>query len=161
MSEVGCANMERRTDLNVAFIAGVLDARGHIDCQGRQRVRVTTRRHDLLEWLAKHTGTGVRVDNAGYQRRACSEHCEDKHQHIYRQSAYWNIDGARAVIVVWNALPYLVCQRTEAHQLLRATGTWQERTEITQAMARLGWQIPTEADMAVCRGETSRLRSVS
>lgn len=141
------------TNLDIGYIGGVIDARGHISIErNTPRVRVTTRRTELLEWLAARTGVGVKLDERGYQRRACSEHCAAKHQHIERQSAYWNVDGARAVIVLWNVLPYLVCQRGEARSSLRhASDLWpvRPRTEITVAMRDLGWRIPKRSDLAL------------
>lgn len=138
-------------DLDVAYVAGVVDARAHIDVHPtRVRVRVTTRRGDLLQWLAARTGVTVHIDERGYERRACSAHCQDRHQHIERQSAYWNVDGLRAGIVLAACLPWLVDQRYEAIRALRALqGSWPadlRRTEIGAEMMRLGW--PSKETMA-------------
>lgn len=136
----------------LAYFAGAIDARGHISLTSRRgipqpRVRVTTRRIELLRWLAGNTGVRVKIDDRGYERRPCSEHCSLKHQHLVRQSAYWNVDGARAVIVLWNVLPYLVVQRTTAYAALTDTRIWwKDRTQITAAMERRGWHIPTFDD---------------
>ena len=149
------------------FAAGIIDARGHIELVGRHgaqtpRIRVTTARVELLTWLANRTGTAVHRDARGYERRACAEHCGSTHVHIARQSSYWNVDAARAVIVLYNVLPYLVCQLSVAHEaLLIGTLTWpvSPRTEISEQMRRRGWDIPDRADLPRPGSDTRRNRA--
>lgn len=134
----------------IAYIAGVIDARGHLEANNRHgkpqpRVRVTTRRHALLEDLAKSTGSKVVMDDRGYERRACSEHCEDRHQHVVRQSAQWTVDSSRATIVLYNIQPYVVAQRVEVGSLLRIglQSYPAARGDTAKRMAKLGWSLPT------------------
>ena len=134
--------------LDVAWIAGVLDARGHIRLEARRgvpqpRIRVTTRKTALLEHMASLTGTKPRYDTAGYERRNCSEHCKHKHEMV-RQSAYWDCDGIRATIILHSCLPHMVAQRAEAMEVLRV-GYEQysaARNGIAASMLRLGWTVP-------------------
>lgn len=141
--------------VNIPYAAGIVDSRGHIELTVRRgiatpRVRVTTRRDEITGWLSKWTGVEPHVDTRGYDRRGCSEHCDAKHQHISRQSTYWNVDAARAVIVLYNVLPFMVCSTiTATGALSQAQPSWpvKPRTEITEAMRRLGWTIPTRDDL--------------
>jgi hypothetical protein len=141
------------SDMDVGYVAGILDARAHIEVYpSRIRVRVTTRRTDLLEWLANRTGVGIHADERGYDRRGCSEHCEHRHQHIERQSAYWNVDGLRAAIILAACLPWLVDRRYKAIRALRAFEPfWPSdirRSDVGAAMLRAGWPAP---DLAAIR----------
>lgn len=137
------------TKQTIAFVAGVLDARGHIRVESRRgrpepRIRVTTRRAELLTYLASLTGTRLHVDDAGYERRPCSAHCRDAHQHAVRQSAYFNIDATRAFIVLFNVRPFIVCQLNEVRAALEVGwGNYPPPKSATVAqMERLGWPIP-------------------
>jgi hypothetical protein len=135
----------------IEYVAGVVDSRGHITlARSTPRIRVTTRRVDLLHGLARHSGVGVLLDDRGYDRRGCATHCTEKHQHNVRQSAYWNCDGARAVVILYNVLPFLICQTGVVYEaLVHAAQFWpvNSRTEVTEEMRRLGWTIPDRADM--------------
>lgn len=115
--------------LDLSYVAGVIDSRGHLEVTNRHgtpqpRIRVTTRRVALLSHLAQLTGTKVVTDDRGYERRQCSEHCKSKHVHAVRQSAQWTVDSARATIVLFNVAPLLVAVHAEALSLLevRAAG---------------------------------------
>jgi hypothetical protein len=135
-------------NLEVGFFAGVIDSRMHLQASPNLvRARVTCRRHDLLDWLSKHTGVTTHLDGREYQRRACGEHCSEKHVHQHRQSAYWNVDGLRAGIVLWDCLPYLVYSRNMAQNALRILSSrWPrnpEREPIFREMDRMGWNIPS------------------
>lgn len=150
--------MPNNTGLDLGYVAGVIDARGHITVNERRpgnltpRVRITTRKADLLHWLADRTGVTVKTDDRGYARRPCGDHCTERHSHQVRQSAYWNVDGARAVIVLHGVLPWLVVSRFDAIEAIRAGSLlWpiEPRSEVTEAMRRLGWPIPSRADLMV------------
>lgn len=137
----------------VAWVAGVIDARGHIEVvdrhgRGQPRIRVTTARTALLHRLADLTGTTVKVDARGYQRRPCGSHCDERHSHVARQSAYWNVDSARATIVLANVLPYLVDQHAAARTaMLTGTNVWPPaRGDTAKRMAGLGWDVNVLAE---------------
>lgn len=140
---------ERLDSHALAFFAGVIDARGHISLTARRgqpspRVRITTKRLELLGWLAKYSGTTIRTAGSPYARRGCSDHCQEAHIHTVRNSAYWNADGERAEIILAACLPYLIEQRAHAVEVLRASPRIAptRRTEIGQALHRLGWPVP-------------------
>lgn len=133
----------------LAYLAGVIDCRGHIELNDRHghwqpRIRVTTRRLELLQHCATLTGTKVVSDTAGYQRRRCSEHCGSQHEHVFRQSAQWTVDSSRALIVLWNLHPYLVCQRDKASEAIeRGLLRWPPaKGDTHRLMAGLGWHLP-------------------
>lgn len=135
----------------IRFIAGVIDARGHIEVNRRHerhqpRIRVTTKRHELLEWLAAATGTKVRRDTRGYERRPCSAHCRSQHVHVVRQSSYWTVDSGRATIVLYAVQPFIVCQVNEVrHGLLVGLDAFSTaKSDTAQQMAQLGWPLPSE-----------------
>lgn len=133
----------------MAYVAGVIDARGHLEANKRHgvaqpRIRVTTKRVALLNYLARVTGTKVVRDDRGYERRGCSEHCTDAHVHIVRQSAQWTVDSSRATIVLFNIQPYVVANKTEVGALLRIglQSYPAARGNTADRMAALGWLLP-------------------
>jgi hypothetical protein len=130
-------------EFDIAFFAGVIDARAHVEPE-RTRLTVTTNRVHILEWLAKHSGVKATVKEREYFRRGCSEHCNKRHQHISHQSMYWTVRGQRALIIADNVLPYLVQTRDSMYALLLASTIQQKdplKTEIGAQMARLGWVV--------------------
>lgn len=136
--------------LDVAYFAGVIDARAHVEVlsgRGRgpqPRLSVTTRRIALLEHLAAQTGTKISHDNRGYARKSCAEHCAEQHVHVVRQSAKWRVDCLRATIVLHNTLPFLVAQRAEALEALRVglEAYPAARGDTAKKMTALGWSLP-------------------
>lgn len=139
----------RRKPIPVEFIAGIIDARGHIEVNMRHdkpqpRLSVTTRRRELLEWMATVTGTAVSYDNRGYERKPCSEHCSQTHSHVVRQSAKWRVDSSRATVVLFNVAPHIVSQRPEVLEALRVgMAAWPAaRGDTAKRMAELGWVLP-------------------
>lgn len=141
---------EPLTDVQIAYVAGVVDARGHLSTNDRHgfrqpRIRITTRRRELLHRIAELTGTVVVDQTAGYQKRNCAEHCKDQHVHVYRQSAQWTVDSSRATILLYNVLPYLVAQADDARTLLLA-GLERfppARGDMPKRMTELGWALPS------------------
>lgn len=132
-------------DTELAFISGVIEARGHIEVGKRgPRIRITTARTPLLTYLAKHTGVKVVHDDRGYQRRPCSDHCEQPHSHYVRQSTQWTVDSTRATIVLHNVMPYLIDTQPKAKKAL-ATGMKNyppARGDTITQMKKLGWETP-------------------
>lgn len=137
-------------DETIAYVAGVLDARAHVEVmsgRGRgpqPRLSVTTRRLDLLEHLAGLTGTKISLDSRGYQRRPCVAHCVERHEHLVRQSAKWRVDCLRATIVLFNVQPFIVSQRIEVANALAVglTAYPAARGNTAKQMAALGWALP-------------------
>jgi hypothetical protein len=133
----------------VAWLAGVIDARGHIEVTDRHghpqpRIRVTTRHLKLLDELARLTGVKVVLDARGYERRPCSDHCIERHSHVARQSAQWTIDSSRATVVLWHVVPYMTAQHVEAFYALQA-GLHRfppARGDVPEQMTDLGWSLP-------------------
>ena len=137
-------------DLDLHWVAGVIDARGHIELNDRRgtpmpRIRVTTRHVPLLQRLADLTGVKVRSDDRGYQRRSCGVHCTEQHVHVVRQSASWTVDSTRATIVLYAVSPFMVARHTEAIATLRIglDSYPPQRGDTTKQMAALGWPIPS------------------
>lgn len=139
-----------QTRFSVEYVAGVIDARAHIEVLNRHgkpqpRLSVTTRRVDLLQYLSRITGTRVSYDNRGYQRRPCGEHCGAPHSHVVRQSAKWRVDSARATIVLYNVAPFMVSRKDEVAEALRVgLDVWPAARGNTGAlMKELGWHLPS------------------
>lgn len=137
-------------DTEIAYLAGILDARGLFEINVRHtypqpRLRVTTRRTELLSWLAERTGTAVVEDSRGYNRKLCGTHCQDAHVHVARQSAQWTVDSSRATVVLYNVQPYLISQQSQGRKLLLA-GLERfppAKGDVPRQMAQLGWKIPS------------------
>lgn len=154
----------RSKPIPIAFVAGIIDARGHIEVSMRHdkpqpRLSVTTKRVELLEWLGKITGTKVSYDTRGYERRPCNEHCNQQHSHVVRQSAKWRVDSSRATVVLFNVAPHIVGQRKEVLEALRVgMASWPAaRGDTAAQMARLGWPLPEKKNEATStHRDTSR-----
>lgn len=134
----------------VAWAAGVIDARGHIEVnarhgKGQPRVRITTKNLPLLERLAVLTGTRVVTDRIGYNRRPCTDHCVEQHTHIAWQSIQWTVDSARATIVLCNVRPFIVAREVDVARALDAglAAFPPERGDTPRQMAALGWELPS------------------
>lgn len=145
--------------IDVSYVAGVIDARAHIEVVNRHgkpqpRLSVTTKRLVLLQHLARLTGTKVSLDERGYEKRGCGEHCDSAHIHVARQSAKWRVDCLRATIVLHNVIPYLVDRAAEASAALTVglESYPAARGDTAKQMARLGWELPPV--------EAGRLRAV-
>lgn len=141
--------------LPLDWMAGVIDARAHIEAYDRHghiqpRLRVTTRKVELLEELARLTGNKVVLDSRGYSRRPCGAHCTAAHSHITRQSAQWTVDSARATVVLFSVVPLLRAQRPEAALALEAGLRRYPpvKGDVPRQMAALGWPLPTRVDTA-------------
>lgn len=135
--------------MNLAHIAGVIDARGHIEMNNRHgklqpRLSVTTRRVVLLEYLANHTGVRISYDERGYHKRGCNEHCHEPHIKVARQSAKWRVDSLRATVVLYNVQPFIVSQVSEVAEALRVglESYPAARGSTAKQMAELGWDLP-------------------
>jgi hypothetical protein len=141
----------------IEYFAGVLDARGHFEIVDRKRgetalrprITVTTKRLELLEWMAIRTGTKVHIDDRGYDRKACAEHCQLPHVHYVRQSSFWRVEGTRATVLLYNIEPLLVQQAALARKLLLEGAKHYpgQRNEISQEMFRHYWKLPTKEEM--------------
>lgn len=152
--------------LNVAYLAGVIDARGHVEVNVRHdrpqpRIRITTRRFGLLSHLAECTGTKVYADDRGYERRPCSNHCHEPHVHVVRQSSRWTVDSSRATIVLYNIEPFIVDKRDEVRTALMAglDAFPPTRSNVPEVMVRLGWAIPSVEEVAAWLTPASPLTS--
>jgi hypothetical protein len=141
-----------RLDLDeIAWVAGVLEARGHVEVTDRRgnpapRLRVTTRKHELLVELARLTGNRVVKDERGYQKRPCGEHCRDQHVHVVRQSTQWTADSSRATIILAATMPYVRTRRVEFLRALEAgMRQWPAtKGDTAKKMKALGWPMPQE-----------------
>lgn len=138
--------------INIPFIAGIIDSRGHIFINERHTgfpqpgVRVTTRREGILQHLAKATNSRTVLDTREYTRRPCLDHCDESHQHVNRQSAIWTCGAGKATIILFNIKPYIVSQQDEVNEALQVgLQAWPSvRSTTVEAMKRLGWKIPKE-----------------
>lgn len=131
----------------VAFIAGLLDVAGvfrtrNLDSSVLPMVAAHSTRDDLLQLLAKQTGTSVTEVKRNHSRFGCDEHCPDKHVHVQHSSLRWSVTGIRAGILIYNVLPYLVLQAEKAQEVLDATADAPFRKPTAQAMNKLGWALP-------------------
>jgi hypothetical protein len=131
--------------VDIAYFAGVLDSRAHIE-PSRTRITVTTKRIHILEWLARNSGVRPTLKTREYLKRGCSSHCDIRHQHVSHESMYWTVRGERALIIGENVLPHLIQTRDDIYNMLRMTAAKANRqlTEIGAQMQRLGWALSQE-----------------
>lgn len=138
--------------LNIPFIAGIIDCRGHISINERHEafpqpsIRVTTKRASILAYLARTTGNRVTEDIREYTRRPCIDHCDETHQHVVRQSSLWTTGAGKATIILFNIQPYIVSQKEEVQAALDVgLEAWSTvRSTTIESMRKLGWSIPKE-----------------
>lgn len=142
----------RKPQVDLGWVAGVIDARGHITVRPAKEaraalpnIRITTRHRELLEALAAMTGTNVVTDQRPYDRRPCGDHCSAKHQHAVRQSSFWQVNGGRATIVLFNVRPLIRAKVTEVRDaLLAGMDHFDPKRNGTGAqMVKLGWELPS------------------
>lgn len=134
--------------LPIEYIAGVIDARGHISINGRHgknqpKIAVTTKRLTLIDFLGSVTGVGITIDNKEYERKPCLAHCTTTHSHTQRQSSYWTVGSSRATIVLYNIKPLILAQPDEVNYALRiGLESFNPRGDTVKSMREFGWKIP-------------------
>lgn len=138
--------------IDIAYLAGIIDARAHVEPE-RTRLTVTTKRLNILEHLGKCTGVQPIIISREYNKRGCSEHCEERHQHVQQSSPYWSVRGLRAFIIADNVYPYLVESQILMAQLIRHANLPLDptRNEIGAYMKRMGWRV--DGDIRGAQGE--------
>ena len=146
----------------------MLDARGAIRTEVRHgtltpRIRVTTRRAELLAELTRLAGGNWTPDNREYHRKVCGIHCKDQHLEVARQSAYWNADAARATIILYSCAPFMVAQRDIALEVLEIglRNFPPDRGNTVRLMRDIGWRIPEYSTAAVRAGTDKRAIAVA
>ena len=134
-------------NVDVAYLAGVLDVTGVF--RTRQAgatllpmVAAHSTRSDLLQLIAKATGTGVTEVKRNYTRFGCDEHCTEKHVHVNHSSLRWSVTGIRAGILIFNVLPHLRLQAEPAQKVLDETADAPFKKQTALAMQNLGWTLP-------------------
>jgi hypothetical protein len=94
---------------------------------------------EMLQYLAKLTGTRAVTTRQQYVKAGCSEHCREKHQHVMSVSGRWSVTGAKATVVLWNIRPYIHLQ-TEAVQTALVVGLGAGFKPATARMGEVvGW----------------------
>lgn len=131
-----------------AYMAGILDALGLFQVRRVQerdlaKVALHSTNGPLLEWVGAATGTKITEVKRNYARYGCDEHCNEKHIHVNHSSLRWSVTGVRATILIHSVLPHLVLQSETAEQVLDATADAPYRKPTAEAMAALGWTLPT------------------
>jgi hypothetical protein len=99
-------------------------------------------RVDVTAWLAEVTGTKVIPTHRKYNRMDCVEHCPERHTHIVSESGRWEVNGARATIMLIAIEPYLRVKGAEARRLIDFGLASGYKTNVINDMATRGWPIP-------------------
>jgi hypothetical protein len=145
--------MLNHTDL--AYFAGLLDALARlrtIRSSDRTRlpvVAISSPNLGLLHHCARQTGVKVTAVNRDYLRLGCDQHCTERHLHVASSTGRWQVAGARATVVLFACLPFLVDLHDDAEHLLRLGLTAPKKPQTVAAMRRLGWPaLPAREDAA-------------
>jgi hypothetical protein len=134
----------RPTDF--AYMAALIDSLGTLSTRvvHRDELPVVTiqGKHAAMPWLADVTGVKLIKLDKSYTRHQCTEHCPDKHMPIEAWSRRWQVVGARAIVVLYNAEPYMRVQAAEARRLLRIGDQVAVKGTTIFDMAQRGWPLP-------------------
>ena len=131
----------------VAYVAGVIDSQAgirtrHVGDTDLPMVYVHGPNLQVLELLARLTGTSVTTVRRGYAKAGCAEHCPEKHQHVTSVSGRWSVTGVKATVLLWNIRDYLMFQRDAAVDAIALGLATPFKLATPQKMADLGWQVP-------------------
>jgi hypothetical protein len=96
----------------------------------------------IHDYMAKLTGTSVTRVNRDYQRKPCTTHCVEPHEHLSSVSLRWSVTGAKATILLYNTLPYLRLRKFDAQDLVDLGVTQHWKSQTIEEMQALGYKIP-------------------
>jgi hypothetical protein len=155
------------TPASIAWMAGILDAHGHIYVKtnsdraaGSEQVvlHLSSSKSELIIKLSQMTGTKedrsvIKAKSIDWTARGCTAHCPEAHIHYHSElpkATRWAVTGSALAIVLWNTRRHMV---STAQPWDAALSTCLEQTRLTgqgaravqrstQRMASLGWPIP-------------------
>lgn len=142
---------------NLGYLAGMIDADGHIGWRGgpyqAPDIGVTNTSEALMAWLRDKAGGSVAL-----QRATCPADCPlEEPGHFHRKTPIykWHLTGYRACIVLRAVAPYLVVKADRARGAVKR---YEEALAVMErparrrhhmekeaaAMSLLGWPIDKE-----------------
>lgn len=143
--------MHQITEVEKAYLAGMIDADGNISIvphkNGRTtaiRVGVTNTYAPLIELLMDWTG-----GTFSYKRSPCSLDCSKQHVHSRKQSYRFILIGDRAVVVLQNILPYMMEKRELAAKAIfeglasRSRSRVKRESPGVKELREKGWHVPS------------------
>lgn len=136
------------TQAELAYVAGVLDAQGHIavrttkDGTKLPQLALSGPNVALLRWLGDLTGVRPIMTTRTYSKAGCAQHCAAKHLHVTSTSGRWQISGAKATVVLAAIQPFLHWQITEAAEAVELGLSAPFKPATPTKMLALGWPIP-------------------
>ena len=146
---------EGLSDLELAYLAGVLDTRAVVRIRlvggsgARQGVMsslpylaLSCGDAELLDWLCRLTGVKSVVTTRTYDKHRCLEHCEESHDHVQSTSGRWSVSGSRATVLLSATLPYVRLQEDRWRKALQAGLSADRKEAVAQKMSALGWPLP-------------------
>ena len=138
------------TPTELAYMAAIIDVMGSIRVRlvssGTRlpSVTVSSPQGSVLGILAEHTGTGLITVKRDYDRRGCSEHCDEPHDHIDSNTSRWNITGAKATIFLGSIVDYMRIQQDAARSAFHLGLDAPKKPATLLKMIDIGWDIPRE-----------------
>lgn len=129
----------------LAWCAGVIDVLGAIRLRKTETgaqlpaVFLSSARQDVLQTLAKMTGTKVTQVFRDYNRLGCGEHCDEAHQHVLSTTGRWSLTGARATVFLSAVEPHILIRKSEVAEAIAAGLTVPHKPATVQKMYELGW----------------------
>lgn len=132
---------------DLAYIAGVIDTRGHIATRSVRGatlplLAVSSSESALLEWLGDATGTRPVSTRRDYGRMGCSAHCPEPHLHVTSVSGRWSVTGVKATVVLFGVAPYLRVRAEDAQAAVTLGLSAGFKQATVTKMAALGWPVP-------------------
>lgn len=162
----------------LGWMAGVIDLKGRIIRKKNKKratpqlvLMVESAQKSVIKELGRLTGTSPEESRqggfkAGWDRRACAEHCPDDHVHVdgwaYPAVSRWTLTGTAMGVVLWNLSPLLrndergfMAVRDEAldQGALYGRGSGATLAALNRLHA-LGWRFPPEVYQRMVSGHT-------
>lgn len=140
-------NRRMLTERDLAYIAGVIDDRGNLTSRTVRdavlpQVDLNGGRAHVLRWLGEITGAKVVSTKRDYLRMGCSEHCTERHVHIWSESLRWSVSGAKATIFLAGIQPHIRYRQAEVQDLIELGLKARHKGATVDKMRELGWPIP-------------------
>lgn len=141
--------MTKVTEANKAYIAGMIDADGHVSIVPNKqskttavRVAITNTYIPLLQQLVEWTGGSI-----NHRRKPCDLDCVINHVHSRKQSYRFIVVGDRAVVILQNIVPYMIEKQDLAFKAIdeglksRELSRVKRESNGVKELRSLGWRI--------------------
>jgi len=140
--------VSRLTELDIAYIAGVVDVRANIAVKlfgGTELpfVSVSTPDLKLVAFLAHSSDMSPVTVKRDYLRVGCTDHCSEQHLHVKSETARWSVSGAKATIILAAVQPFTRIQVAAVDEALECGLRAPRKASTPAKMSALGWPLPS------------------